>query len=548
MTSGAAEVPQAIRDAAECLERDGGGGTIWLLTDLQAAGWQAGGAGDWEETRQALRKAGSPHLIITDLVPNVQFNRSIAKVRIVPEVLIEGDTATLTATVALQGVAEGAANVTLFFDGHRVDSRAVPLSEPGMADVVFHLPPLADGVHVGRLELEPDAIPADDCFHFVVRPARNIPILVVDGMPSAAPFEGAASFLTVALCPPEGGASARSPFLVKTISPDELAGAPLAEFAAVCLADVRRLGSEAVQALRDYVTGGGLVVIFPGAHMDIAAWNALEFPGVRIESLATAEGGKAMKVRWVSPASGVTATLPTEGLDWLAIRRLFRFAQDGPGEVLASVDDGGAFLVLLHQGKGKIYVFAVSCQSDFSNFPFTPPFLLVLHRAVLLHQVEVGEPLARPALSELRLHVPPGAHRILTPDGRALPLAPASGPSGESVFHETELAGIYRLVAGESVPEAAESAVALAALNVPNEESTLERVDIGRIRTLLRGFSVDLLRAGAGGEHLAENSGTHRATSGFLFAAMAIAFLVGEVLVAWSVDRPSAAVKQGREG
>jgi hypothetical protein len=543
LTSGAADVPQAIRAAAESLARGGGGGTIWLLTDLRRAGWHAAGAGAWDEVRQTLQEAGSPRVIVTDTAPAVASNLAISGVRVSPEVLVEGDVPRLAATIALEGSSGAATNVRLFFDGRLVDSRAVQLAEPGAAEAVFHLPALKPGVHAGYLELEHDAFPSDDRHYFLLRPAEGVPVLVVDGAPSPVPFEGAGDFLAAALSPLKSDDAARSPFAVKTIPLGELAGAALADYAAVCLADVPRLDAEAVRALRTYVTGGGLVVIFPGPHTDAAAWNASGFPGIRIESIAQTDGDKKMKVTWTSAASPVTATLAAEGLDRLVLARCFRFAADGPGEVLAAAEGGGPFLVRTQLGKGKVYVFSVSCRPDFSNLPFTPVFLLTVHRALLGHLVEVGDPLSVPAFASLEFSLKPGAYRMLTPDGRVLPLMPREGRPGRAVFDQTQRAGIYRLVSGDAAPKDAEAVPAVAAINVPSEESSLARIEPREVRLLLPGVSVHFA-APEGGQDLGGDTGGRSAASGFLLAAIAVAFLASEVVLAWTMGRPSPGVQR----
>jgi len=545
LTAGRGNVPRALRSAAAALERAGGGGAIWLLTDLQAADWHADDPGEWEQVRQALDKADRPKIIITDMDPGVDSNLSIADVGLSPSVLVEGDTPKLTATVLLRaGASTGAvANVGLFFDGRRVDTRSHEFAEPGKADVVFRLPALSSGSHWGYLELSPDARPGDDRYYFVVRTqGRGIPLLVVDGAPSSVPFESAADFVALAARPPDSDLADRSVFTIESVSADEFPGTDLSGFAAVVLADVPRLSPEATASLAAYAAAGGLVAVFPGAHTDVAAWNASKFPGLPIESTIEADEEKRIRLGPVSQTSPVTATLPAEGLDRVLVGRMFRFdTASQPGEVLMQTERGDPFLVRLQAGKGKVYVFAVSAQSDFSNFPFTPPFLLTLHRAVSSHLIEGAAPLSRPAFCELKLDLPPGTHQMLTPDGKAMPLLRPQ--EGDLIFDRTALAGVYRLVTGEALPESPDSAPPVAALNVPAAESALERIEPAAVHALLPDASVSFLRADGSAEPLAGGRGSHTAASSFPLAALAMAFLLGEVLLAWSMGRASIAAR-----
>jgi len=546
LTGARGDVPRALRAAAESLERGGGGGTIWLVTDLQASGWRADEAGEWQQVRAALERAGKPQVVITDLSPSVEANLSVVALAVAPAVLVEGDAPKLTATVAFRSNKPSgtAATLALFLDGQRVDSRTQEFAEPGRADVVFRLPPLKGGTHWGHLELSPDAMPGDDRYYFVLHTSARIPVLVVDGAPSSVPFEGGSDFVKLAIQPPESALAERSVFSVQTLPPQELAGTDLSHFAAVIVTDLPPLPAEALERLQTYAGGGGLVVVFPGAHTDAAAWNEAKFPGPRIRGLVEAEADKKLKLGVVAPTSPIVSALPAEGLDRVLISKHFRLDTAGqPTEVLIHTESGEPFLVRLQAGRGKVYVFAVSAQADFSNLPFTPPFLLVLHRAIQTHLVEGAAPLALTTLTELRLSPPPGAHVVVRPDGRAAPIVrPAEG---DAVYAETELAGIYRLAPGASAPEKPELAAPLAAFNVPTQESELERLDAATIQGLLGSVAVTYLRADGAAGSLGGGSGTQTASSTFPLAALALAFLVGEVLLAWSMGRPSATAKQG---
>lgn len=542
LTGARGDVPRALRAAAECLERGGGGGTIWLLTDLQATGWRADESGEWQLVRQSLQKAGNPQIVITDLSPGVESNLCIDALSVAPAVPIEGDTPKLTATLEFRAKSQvgAVANVALFLDGRRVDARAHEFTEPGKADIVFHLPALKSGPHVGHLELSPDAVPGDDRFWFLLNTSARLPVLVVEGAPSSVPFDGAGDFIKLALQPPETGSAERSPFTVETIPAQELAGTELSKFVAVALADIPRLAPEALQRVRDYANGGGLLLIFPGAHTDVAAWGESEAKvlGVRLGGIVEAEAEKRIRLGPVAPTHPVVATLPTEGMERVLVAKLFKLSAGGhPADVLVHTERGEPFLLRTQIGRGKAYVFAVSAQADFSNFPFTPPFLLVLHRAIQTHLVEAAAPLSLPTHTELKLSLPPGAHMVLLPDRRAVPVMRAQ--EGETVFAQTELAGIYRLAAGNVPPEDPEKAPPIAALNVPAQESALERVDAATIQGLLPDTSVSYFRPDGGAEGLAQGSGEQSAASSFPLAALAFAFLLGEVILAWSMGRPS---------
>ena len=539
LTGGAGDVPAAIRGAAQSLERAGGGGTLWLLTDLQAANWRATDAGAWQRTLAALESAGRPRLIVSDLAPTISANFSIIAVRTTPAVLVENTAPKLTATIKLRGKDATSANVSLFLDGRRIDSRTVTFDDPGQAEAAFHLPQLSPGDHAGYLELDADAMPGDDRFYFVLRTGNRIPVLVIEGSGSSAGFAAPGDFLELAAQPPED-AGAVSPLTVKRIPLADLPGTTLKGWTAVFLADVPALDPPALERLREYVEAGGLLMVFPGKHTNIAAWNDAGFPGVPIKAIAEAEDGKPIKVSWASPNTPVTASLPAEGLDQIAVKRLMRYDAADGAQVLATTDSGDPFLIRRQIGRGKAYLFAVSSQVDFSNLPLTPVLLLTVHRAVLAHRMQAGAPLCQDAFTEVRLALPPGKHQVLTPGGKLLPVFPAEDTPGAATFSQTEQPGVYRLIEGDAAPDDIKTAPVVAAVNVPERESALERIDLDAIRSLLPGYPVRVIRANGSLHDVSDGTEPQRAATTFPLALLAMLCLVGEVLLAWNIDRPGA--------
>jgi len=215
-----------------------------------------------------------------------------------------------------------------------------------------------------------------------------VPVLVVSGVMSALSFDGSGDFVAAALQPPATETGARSPFSIKSVAAKDLGGLALADYAAIILTDVPRLEPEIVKALQEYVAAGNLLIIFPGAHTDLAAWNDAGLAPVKFESVVQKEGDKRLKVAGVSPNDPLTATLPTEGLDRVLVGQYIKMTPSAGAEVLASLEGGAPLLVRAQRGKGKICTFAVSAQTDFSNLPFTPVLLLTIHRALLNHMGE----------------------------------------------------------------------------------------------------------------------------------------------------------------
>ncbi len=559
LTDGAADIPQAITAAAETLQRSGGGGVIWILTDTQASDWRAVDSGAWEGARKALELAGKPEIVVTPLERSAGVNFSFAGLSLSPPVPTEGDAPRLTATVQLNAErkapgAESASaptsvvtNVSLYFDGERVDSASVNFHEAARADCVFDLPTLKAGAHSGYVQLDPDVIPADTRFYFPLRTEDQAPVLVVEGQPAARPDKAPSHFISLALKPAEAESGYRSPFLPKVIEADALSDLLLQPFEAVFLADVPSLSDPVRQRLDEYVQAGGLLVIFPGEHTVPAEWTADKFPGIPLQAFRDFPADKRAKVAWASQQNPLTQTLPLEGLNRLLISRLFPIEPPAgsieklAAQVLMSTDSGQPFLVVQQVGKGRVFLFAVSAQLDFSNLPLVPFFPPTVHRLVLNHLVEKGITASHRAFTPLIVPVRAEWPRIVTPDGRVEPLTPMQSDPDKASFEDTAFAGFYRLTAAPagSVPPKDEGGPIVGTINVPPEESTMELISEAVIGNLLQGFRVTTMAAN--GDLAATGHEASAGTWSFPFAIMALCAILAAVILAWKIDRPTPA-------
>jgi len=551
-TDGAGNVPAALREAAGALRRGGGGGTIWLLTDMQASDWHADDAQAWQHVRDTLQEAGRPRVLVTDVGAGLRFNLAVGGCRLEPSVVVEGDRAALQITVQRHGEGRDEVEVNAFLDGVRVASRRVEFEEAGPVQVSLQLAALTGGTHVGRVVLGRGDPPADDfradnSRPFIIRTRGQSPVLVVDGAPSDRAFAGAADFVALAVEPPYSEVTGRSSFDAETIPLMRLKDTALSGHAAVVLADVPRLSPDELDLVTGYVDAGGCLIVLPGANTDAAAWSRNGLPGLTFGQVAEAPQDSSFRAVLSVPTRPVVAGLDAAGLHLLKIHRMFRLGLGSGWEELIGTTAGDALLARRQLGRGRIYAFAVSPRDDFSNLPLTPVLLLALHRAVLAHMVDAARPLSVPAYASLRLNLADGLRLLQDPGGVLHRLDPPDGTRPEVVFESTGRAGVYWAVTGEAPDEsdgaAAEGAPArrpLAAVHVPAEESVLNRVDARTVRDLLAGFSVAVTRA-RGGRQRIEPGATDRAgAAGFPLAAAALVALVGEVALAWSIGRPTA--------
>lgn len=539
LTAEGADVPLAISRAAESLARSGGGGLIWIITDLHRSSWQDSSDAAWAGVRQALDQAGKPRLVITDLAPEVETSFAVVALKTSPELLSEGDTPRLTVSVARKAGRAATTQAGLYFDDRLIDTATVEFRDSNRTDVVFHLPALAQGVHSGYVELQRDNVPANDRYYFILHPVAAVPVLLVDGEPATRLFEGASNLIRAALQPSDNGGreTARSPYHVKVVTTTELARTRLDDFAGIFLADVPALDAGTAEALRRYVTSGGLLMVFPGVHTSAASWREAALPGLKFGELVEAKAGQPFKVAWASAASPITRDVPAGDLGRTFVQRYLQLAPAPEAETLVTLDDGRPLLRQCQSGRGRIYAWAVSPLLESSNVPESSLFPLVLWQALAGHLAESGEALAHAAGTRLRL---PGAgqkSQVVLPGGRTAPVTVDPEHPEEIQFDETDQAGIYRLAAGPG-PEAAKEAPIVAAFNPPAEETDLARLEPERIRDLLSGCDLHFSSAAGDVEMTGTSAADSRAGSTFPLAVLGVLLLLGEIVMAWWLGRP----------
>jgi hypothetical protein len=172
--------------------------------------------------------------------------------------------------------------------------------------------------------------------------------------------------------------------------------------------------------------------------------------------------------------------------------------------------------------------------------------------------MEVGAPLAQSACEPLSLALTPGAHQMLLPAGEKpnrpaplLPIVPNPDDPARATFTHTERAGIYRMTdpaaavaaAGEAGAKSADRSVPVAAVNVPPEESSLDRIAPQTVRSLLGdnpvGFTSAQADSAEAGAAAAGGDEDKTSNSGFPLAVPALLLLLAEVIVGWTLGRPA---------
>ncbi len=180
--------------------------------------------------------------------------------------------------------------IRLLIDDQVVATSTVSIDGMARKTVRFEHQFAAPGRYRIVAQADGDRLNDDNTARCVVRLFDRVPVLLINGRPAARGLKNSTDFLQIALDPPVefGG---QSPYAVRVISEIELATVDLNNFAAVFVCNVSQFTADESARFREYVHGGGGLVVCMGDSSNLQNYNARLFgneqimPGVRLESV-----------------------------------------------------------------------------------------------------------------------------------------------------------------------------------------------------------------------------------------------------------------------
>jgi hypothetical protein len=424
-TIGGADLPDVLGRARNVLAAgaDGRAVEIHLLSDLQVSSFPS----------LLAANDATPPVVVWHPGTQPPPNRGITAVETGGGMSpIEGQRTTVGATIT--GSGEDPVNVRLMVDGRLIAAAAAP---PGTT-AILSLPPQPAGLLSGRVEIDADALSADNARYFVTR----------------------------VLLPPSVALSGEMPFVDDAI--EVLASAGRIRRAGIAAADVLMTGGgAAIQPAQ-----GAVVVLPPAQAVELAATNG---------RLAAA----GIPWRFDVPVAG-EARFATDASDpLLRVLADVRLRQVYPltpavastaDTVLLRLADGTPWAVRGVRPEGGIYVVVGSpLTTEATTLPVSAAMLPLLDR--LTGYWTMPDPPRYNVEPGAELRIPTGVSIVERPDGSTEPvMAGASYRAGSE-------AGIYRLLRGDSVMSAF-------AVNPAAETTDLTRLDRRGLEARLPGWQL----------------------------------------------------------
>jgi uncharacterized membrane protein len=456
------ELSTAVARARAIVERSTADSKeVYVLSDLQDSGWELPG----DDGAPAVE--GESLVFFVRVRPEQPEDLAVTAVQYAASRPMVGVPFAIRPHVRNQSQHARSCVVKLWVDGDLVGERKIEQLQAGRWDVPrFHHTFRKGGWHEGYVEIVDGSLPADDRRYFAFEVVDAVEVLAVNGAPSRIARLDELFFLKTALAASEGN---KSPIHVEQAAPDALATRDLAKYRAVVLANVESVPAAGVEKLESFVDQGGSLLMFLGdrtnqpffnqafagegrLHGGLAPGRLVGVEGKPSEAKAS-DGAEAVasigQMDLDHPVLAAFDDPRSANLAGVTFQALWT-VEPGESAVLMRANTGSPLLVEKAFGKGRVMLFASSCDRDWTNFPIRPAYLPWIYRLVgYLAQ----EPLARQGFYNTGDAVPlavsasEGVGQVLvrTPAGRVRHATPGEDPSAPLEFTETDEPGVYQL-------------------------------------------------------------------------------------------------------
>lgn len=471
-TSLTTRIAPAVKLAASVLEASGlPRRRVVVVSDFQRAGWRP--------DRDAVLPEGTKveALVVGDEVAG-GVNLALAGLELRRESAGGRERVSAKARVVAADAGGGGAQnptgpaeevsveVALLVDDTEVGRAGVSVPVGGAAPVAFAPFTLTNPFTRGELRLPDDPLRADNVLHFVASPGGDLDVLIVDPLGSGESNLHLRGALGVA----DGTGFA-------TRVARGASAAALAESDVAILNGAPFPGGDAGTRLREFVEGGGGLLVVLGERSRVPSAHAPFLPAVVGRPFDTA-GGQ-LHLGFVDYDHAVFEAFRGVRSGDFSRAAFFRArALDvADGRVLARFDDGSPALVEARRGAGRVMVWATGLDRFWSDLPLHPVYLPFVHRVVRhlgargelppWHQAGSTVNLSELAEASGSQALPAGA-AAMEPGGGSVPLDPATP------LLALDVQGIWEVRPPGERPE---HPMALA-VNVNVAESDLSRVDL----------------------------------------------------------------------
>lgn len=369
----------ALEDALEWMERaERPRREIYVVGDFQSVTADSIAVARWKTAAQQIEDTA---VFLRPLRPEPFVNRTVDPVPRPSVLLRAGDTVEIATRIAQDGEENLDAPVFLEIDGTTVGETGLVIAPRASARHRFPLTLPEPGDVGGSVRLRPDRYALDDESFFVLKVNDQVPVRVLRGVTGEEGARDPLLFLLTALDPERDGAGRFSTTveLASRFDVESLARAPV-----VLGADLRDLGAARLDALTNYLRGGGTMLLFVGDQRVRSYVNDRLLPNWTTLRLGPFRGEEDVfeRLQIVAQDHPIFADLEAEAqatLEEVRLRNFFRM-DETIGRPLLRYAGGGAAVTEVEVGEGRIIVAAFEASASAGDLPFSPMFLPLVQR------------------------------------------------------------------------------------------------------------------------------------------------------------------------
>lgn len=392
--------------------------------------------------------------------------------------------------------------VSLFLNGERVTQKGVDIPGRSSAEVEFTAVPKSAGILEGMVELESDDVDFDNRRYFTVDIPISVRVLLVG---TSADLQ----YVRLALGTRE--AASASTFQIRETTTERLTASDILASDVILFSNPRDLTVAQTEQLSAFLDGGRGIMIFPGSQTQPATFNAdfavkLKSPTLlgieqlrpdpardEIESFVTFDRVdlrhpvfQGMFEEDHLKATAPRQVSPQRAIETPKVKTFARFQLPPTARTVMTLSNGVPFLVEVPALQGRILLFAVAPNLDWSDFPLKGLFVPLVHRAVayLAAEQPVGEVFVG---EEVLLRTKSSSTEkwtILSPTKVETVVQPvATGIERLIRFRDTETPGIYTLQSGTTT-------VRKFAVNPHPDESKTATADAAELDRIYRRLGI----------------------------------------------------------
>jgi hypothetical protein len=288
---------------------------------------------------------------------------------VAPRRVYDAKKARVLVTVAGFNNQKSTRRVTLVLNQREIESKNVDVPEGGRATVEFQSLEAPFGMNKGSVRIDSaDALPSDDTFFFSVErvePRHALFVHEAENTRGLLYFQAALD------------AAGQSAFVMDPATVEQVANVSPSKYAFVVLSDVSGLSPAFETQLREYVRGGGSVLIALGRQAVTSSKVLVAEMRVDGSRYSGREGERFQTAAWLD--AGYPSILKDSRWDDVKFFQAIR-VQPGKARVAVKLSDGTPLLMDEQLGEGHIVVFASTLDNVANDFPKHSSFVPFVDR------------------------------------------------------------------------------------------------------------------------------------------------------------------------